>query len=454
MNSIPVVAIIGRSNVGKSTLFNALLNRRKAIVKDEAGVTRDRTSALVKTDDFTFTLVDTAGLFGSDKETEMEISVFAQTRLAIDESDLILAMFDGRHGLHPQDPEVVALIRESKKPVIWIINKCESQKHELAANEFYGLGIDNLLCISAAHRKNLKDLTAAIKENFPENLAKDDENSDTENSAIRIAILGKPNAGKSTLVNQIIGKERMVTSNVAGTTRDSIEVPFLHGEQEFVLIDTAGLRRKARVEGVSVERYANIRSLGALAKCDVAVLLLDATLGPPTDQDLKIAQLIHERGRGLIIAINKWDAVEKDHKTAKSFKDVVQGVFRFARYAPIVYISALTGRRCKTILDKAQSVIEQGKTRVKTSDLNRILSRAFEANQPPVFRGEPVKLYFATQIEGSPPTIVLFLNHPRHINTAYQRYLKNAIREEYAFDGYDIKLKLRKRTEREQQKGS
>lgn len=445
---IPVVAIIGRANVGKSTLFNAIVGKRKSIVNDEPGVTRDRTAALVKAGNLSFTLVDTAGLFGVDREDEIETSVRAQTQVAIEESDLILAILDGAHGVHPQDSEVVAILRQSKKPVLWIVNKCESPRNELNASEFYSLGLDVLMCISAAHKKNLKDLSAAIENHFPKQEVSEEDVVVEEGGPLRVALLGKPNVGKSTLVNKLIGEDRLVTSNIAGTTRDSIDVPFTYKDQDYVLIDTAGLRRKSRVEGVSIERYANLRSLSSLAKCDVAILLLDATLGLPSDQDLKIAELIHERGRGLIIAINKWDAIEKDHKTAKHFKDVVHSVFRFARYAPIHFISALSGKRCLTILESVKKITYQGKQRLKTSDLNRILSRAFTSNKPPVFRGEPVKLYFSTQIEVSPPTFVLFLNHPRRINNAYQRYLKNAIREEFPFEGYDIKLMLRKRTEK------
>jgi len=446
---IPVVAIIGRTNVGKSTLFNALVGKRVSIVKDEHGVTRDRTSALIRKDNFAFTLIDTAGLFGGKRDAEFELSVKAQTNMAIEESDLVIALFDGVQGVHPHDSDVAAELRKTKKPVLWVINKCEKPQSELNSSEFYTLGAENIVCVSAAHRRGLKELLAAIKGFFPDVLLQTEEEIELdENRPIQVAILGKPNVGKSTIVNKLVGEERLVTSNVAGTTRDSIDIPFSFKDRDFVLIDTAGLRKKARVKGVTVERYANLRTLSALARCDVAVLLLDATQGPPTDQDLKIAELIHERGRGLVIAINKWDAIEKDHKTAKQFKDVVNSVFRFTRYAPILFVSALSGKRCTTVMDYVIKVYKSGKERIKTADLNRIVSKAFEANQPPVFRGEPVKLYFATQIAIAPPTIVLFLNYPRRISGAYERYIKNALREEFPFEGYDIKLLLRKRTEK------
>ena len=452
-SEMPVVAIIGRGNVGKSTLFNALIGRRKSVIKDESGVTRDRSYATVKTNDFVFTLIDTAGLFSNprDKKNVLEDRVETQTKLAIEESDLLLVLFDGKAGLHPEDSAIANLVRKARKPVIWIVNKSEKPSTELEAAEFYSLGIEDLVFISAAHRKGLKDLLKIIREKFPESQIGDESGEDEQaedSSAIRVAVLGKPNVGKSTLINQLLGENRLVTSEIAGTTTDSIDIELSHKGRDYVLIDTAGLRRKARVKDISVERYSNIRSLSALAKSDVAVLLLDATQGEPSDQDLKIAQLIHERGRGLVIAINKWDAIEKNHKTAKAYKDQVYSDFRFARYAPIVFVSALSGKRCKALLDKVSEVYEAAKFRVKTSDLNKVLNQAVSKNSPPAHRGEPVKLYFATQIHTAPPTFVLFFNHPRRIDSAYQRYLKNSLREEFPFTGSDIKLLLRKRSDR------
>jgi len=254
--------------------------------------------------------------------------------------------------------------------------------------------------------------------------------------------------GKSTLINKLIGEERLVTSDIAGTTTDSVDIQTERNGQPYLLIDTAGLRKKARVKNVSVERYANLRTMTALSRCDVAVLLLDATLGVPRDQDLKIAELIHERGRGLVIVINKWDAIEKDHKTAKQYKDSVYAAFRFTRYAPVLFVSALSGRRCPSILEKAKEVYDAARVRLKTSDLNSIMKHAVQKNPPPVYRGESVKLYFATQVGVAPPKFVLFFNYPRRIDSAYERYLKNSIRAEIAFEGSDIKFLLRKRTDK------
>ncbi len=459
-NSMPVVAIVGRSNVGKSTLFNAMLGRRKTIIKDEAGVTRDRTYGLIKTDDFAFTLIDTAGLFSNpkDKKNVLDEKVQTQTKLAIEEADILLVMFDGKDGLHPEDPEIVKLIRKSKKKAIWLVNKCEKPSVELSSSEFYKLGIDELVYISAAHRKGIKELTKLIASILPKSELKSDEleegiesdqDSETETDMLRVAVLGKPNVGKSTLINQLLGQNRLVTSDVAGTTRDSIDIELEHKGEKFILIDTAGLRKKARVKNMTVERYSNIRSLSALAKCNVAVLLLDATQGAPSDQDLKIAELIHERGRGLVVVINKWDAIEKNHKTAKAYKDAVYNEFRFIRYAPVLFVSALSGRRCSTILDKAKSVFASSLKRVKTADLNKIFKIAVGKNAPPTYRGEPIKFYFATQVNSSPPTFAVFFNYPRHVDAAYQRYLKNSLRNEFTFEGNDIKLLLRKKKDRD-----
>ncbi|MCO6432001.1 MAG: ribosome biogenesis GTPase Der [Deltaproteobacteria bacterium] len=460
---IPLVTIVGRANVGKSTLFNALIGQRRAVVDDASGVTRDRNYALVRKEAATFTLVDTAGLFaeagesaGAKEISRLEENVKTQTEIAIDESDLVLVLFDGTHGVHPRDAEVVQILRQSKKPVVWVVNKCEKPSTELAASELYSLGIEELHFISAAHRKGIKELITAIGEKLSEQENKEsDEEPQKEPQAepIKIAVLGKPNVGKSTVINKLIGQERIVTSDVAGTTRDNIDVPLVVDGQDYLLIDTAGLRRKAKVKSVSVERYSNLRSLKALARCDVAVLLLDATQGLPADQDIKIASLIHERGRGLVIAVNKWDLIEKDHKTAKAFKDAIHAAFKGMRYAPILFISGLTGRRCLSVVKKAKFVYQSSKERIKTADINKLLADAMHVNPPPVVRGEPVKLFFSTQVDVSPPTFVLFFNHPRRIDQSYQRYLKNAIREQYPFEGCDIRFIVRKRTEKEARRG-
>lgn len=447
---IPVVAIVGRTNVGKSTLFNAIAGRRLAIVEDFPGVTRDRFYSLVTKYDFLFNLCDTGGITG-DEETELQELVRAQAEIAIEESDVIVAVFDGIEGINPLDYEVVEMLRRSQKPVLWVVNKLEKPSNELTASEFYGLGVEDLIYISAAHHIGVRELVKTIGEELQKLerfTPRGEEHPEHGEENIRVAILGRPNVGKSTLVNRIIGEERLVTSDVAGTTRDSIDVKVKREGQQFTFVDTAGLRKKARVDDHTVERYGNLRTLRALAGCDVAVLVIDATQGIPSVQDTKIGSLIHERGRGFVIVVNKWDAVEKDHKTVKAFTDAVQAEFRFAKYAPILFVSAATGRRCPSVLEAVKEVYEAGRLRVKTSEVNRVLKEAFDRKPPPAHRTQPVKLMFATQVAVAPPTFVLFLNQPAKISYAYQRYIKNSLRDVFPFKGVDMKLQLRKRTER------
>lgn len=448
---IPTISIVGRTNVGKSTLFNLLAGRKLSIVEDTPGVTRDRSYVYVQKHKFPFMLVDTGGLVGEEEE-EFTDSVRAQAEIAISESDVIIAVFDGVDGVHPQDSDVVDLLRRTDKPVLWVINKCEKPDTELRAAEFYALGIDDPICISAAHNQKIDFLFRALWQvlGFTDETTFDTTVQD--DGAIRVAIVGKPNAGKSTLINRIIGEERLIASPVSGTTRDQIDVRIVRDDQEYVLVDTAGLRKKAKIPTGSIERYSNLRTLKALSQCDVAVLLIDATLGVPTEQDQKIASLIHERGKGLVIVVNKWDAIEKDHKTAKEFKDTLFDKLRFCKYAPVLFVSALTGKRCPSVFDKVKEVLASASVRIKTSELNKLLERAFKKNPPPVHRGANIKLFFATQVEVSPPTFLLFVNYPRSITASYKRYLQNILREEYGFPGTDIRVVLRKRSQRDDDK--
>ena len=455
IQKIPVVAIVGRTNVGKSTLFNQLLGRRMAVVEDVAGVTRDRNYALVDRFDAPFTLVDTGGLLG-EEESELHGSVREQAELAIREADLVIALLDGLHGLHALDYGVADILRRSAKPVLWVVNKCEKPIAQIEAAEFYKLGIDEFSCVSAAHNVGITELYLAISSKLELDSFEDCDSSisgvetdllDHASRSIRVAIVGKPNVGKSTLINKITGSDRLVTSGIPGTTRDSIDIVLKRDGTDFTLVDTAGLRRKSKVSGVSPERYGNLRTLKALAQCDVAVLLLDATEGAPKEQDAKIASVIHERGRGLVIVVNKWDAVEKDHKSVKDFERTIQDEFPFARYAPIVFVSALSGRRCPNVLKKAEEVFKQAQVRIATPKINSFLSRAFDKKPPPRHRGSLVKLYYATQVNVAPPTFTLFVNYPREVRLSYQRYLKNAIRKEFGFGGNDIRLFFRKRSD-------
>lgn len=473
---MPVVAIIGRTNVGKSTLFNAIAQRRVAVVEDYPGVTRDRLGLVIRHFNKPFMLVDTGGLVGEDdpnSSDQIQRAVREQAEVAIREADLILCVFDGISGVHPLDHEVVDAMRRSNKKVLWVINKCEKQITSMFAGEFYALGLDEFACVSAAHRQGTRELSKSIAaalwgdheaageisdESGVEELQQENLDQYQEphvegsqmvgDRPIKVAVVGRPNVGKSSLINRILGEDRLIASEQAGTTRDAIDIELRREGRDFVIIDTAGLRKRSRVSPESIERYSNLRSLRSLVGSDVIVLVLDATRGAPSDQDQRIAQLAHERGRGLVIAVNKWDAVEKDHRSVKNFREIVRRQMPFVKYAPILFISALSGKRCPAVLTSVAAVYDAARVRVRTSDLNKLLASLFTHRPPPVVRGEPVKLYFATQTAVAPPTIVLFLNHPKELKPSYQRYLKDHIRKHFPFEGVDLRLVLRKRTEK------
>jgi len=443
---MPAVAIIGRTNVGKSTLFNQLLGRHRSIVADAHGVTRDRNYAIVKKFIQPFSLIDTGGVIGEEDQA-LAKSIRTQTEIAIAEADLIIAVFDGLHGPHPHDVEVVSLLRQSAKPALWVINKCEKPAVVERSGEFYKFGMDHIFPVSAAHNLGIHQLLQEISKQLALEQISTVEQAPPPSPLLRVAVVGKPNVGKSTFINRLLGEERLITSPIAGTTRDAIDVELTHNRQRFVIVDTAGLRKKSKVEEGSLERHSNLHALRALAGCDVAVLMLDATQGLPTDQDTRIARLIHERGRGFVIAVNKWDAVEKDHRSAKQFKDSLFHVFRFAAYAPVLFISAQSGRRCPHVLTKAAEVYASSHQRIQTSALNKLLDRAFQSKPPPVYHGAPLKFFFATQINVAPPAILLFVNQPGKVTPSYERYLKNCIRKEYPFPGTEIRLLFRKRSQ-------
>ncbi len=441
---IPTIAVVGRTNVGKSTLFNALTGKRISIVEDEPGVTRDRAYALVGRFDFPFTLIDTGGLVGEEESPFTDV-VKAQAEFAIEEADLVIALFDGIVGLHPRDGEVVGILRRSGKPVLWAVNKCEKESIKTGAAEFYSLGIEEIECISAEFGTGLQELLRKARKALGIKKPGKDEEKEEEGAPIRVAVVGRPNVGKSTFVNQLLGEKRLVTSPVAGTTRDSIDVKLRLDGRDFVMVDTAGLRRKSKVSQGSIERFANLRALKALSDCDVAILLLDASDGVPSDQDKTIASLAHERGRGLIIAMNKWDIVEKDHKTAKTFEKEVYNTFKFLNYAPVIFISAESGKRCQAVLKKAKTVYQNSRERIPTPRVNRVFGEAFRKTPPPAVKGTPVRLLYASQTGTAPPTFVLFVNHPRRVPDSYVRFLKSFLREQFPFEGTDVKLLLRKR---------
>ena len=444
---IPIVAIIGRTNVGKSTLFNAIVGRRVAVVEDTPGVTRDRNYALVNRFGKPFTLVDTGGIVG-EEDNSLHRVVRQQAEFAIEEADLILAIFDGKNGLHPLDQTVLDVLRRTNKPVVWVINKCEKKSAEEQAVEFYSLGIDSISTVSAAHYRGINELGKTIQSMIQDEEEESSEVSSTQDPTIRVAIVGRPNVGKSTLLNKLTDSERVVASDIPGTTRDSIEVDIVRDGQRFTIVDTAGLRRKSKVGRVSVERFANIRALNALAVCDVAVLLIDTSDGVPSDQDIRIATLIHERGRSFVIAINKWDLIEKDHRTAKDYEDMVRNTFQFAQYAPIVFLSAKTGKRCLNLFDQIRRVYEAAKVSIEQEPLEQALFSAVRRNQPPIYHGRPIKISAIYQVGGSPPTFEVWISATRGMTESYERYLTRELRAAFPFVGSDIRLRFRKKTRR------
>ncbi len=467
--NVPTVCIVGRTNVGKSTLFNALAGRRKAVVKDQPGVTRDRCYELVTRFDFPFTLIDTGALVG-EEDIALHESVRQQSELAMRQSDVVVAVFDGLHGLHPLDSEVLDLVRQIGKPTIFVANKCEKPSAAMTATELYGLGIEEIIPLSAAHRRGIRDLIAKLKElvgpvdmdaempaveefsgeddAVPEVLPEAPIADEEAGPAMRIniSIIGKPNVGKSTFVNRLLGEERMICSPIAGTTRDSIKSELSREGRQFEIVDTAGLRKKAGVRDGSVERFSNIRTLRSLAQSDVAVFLLDAAEGIPTEQDARIVGLAHEKGKSLVIVVNKWDLIEKEPRTAEAYRQAVRSVFKFAAYAPVVFVSALTGQRCLSVLDSVIEVADAARVRLSTSEVNKVFTDAFAAKPPPVYRGNPVKLLYATQVATKPPTFAVFVNYPERLPFNYERYLKNTLRRSIPFVGNDIRILFRRRS--------
>jgi len=446
VSSVPVVAIVGRTNVGKSTLFNTLAGRRIAVVEDEPGVTRDRHYQMVTKWGFPFTLIDTGGLVG-DQDEELQSAVTKQALLAIKESDAVIAVFDGKAGVHPLDEEVVRLLRRSTKPVIWVGNKTEKEHMRMQANELYALGIEPLLFVSAAQSVGIKELVATLKEVLAQKAIDAQVVADV-NPGIRLAIVGRPNVGKSTLVNRLVGEERVVASSKPGTTRDAIDVTLMRNGQKFTIVDTAGLRRKSKVEDDGSERYSNIRALNTLSECDVAVLLLDATQGLPSDQDIRIGTLIHERGRAFIIVVNKWDAIEKDTNSTKEYEQMVRASFLEAPYAPILFVSGLTGQRAFSVLDMVLKVSQESERKISGEELYEALQKLTQRNVPPVYHGAPIRFYRIEQTGVKPHNIVIHVNHPRGLTPSYIRYLRSALREIFPLVGCDLKLYFRKRGKR------
>lgn len=436
----PIVAVVGRPNVGKSTLFNALAGDMIAIVKDTPGITRDRIYADVSWLDKNFTLIDTGGIEPDSKDIILS-QMREQAQIAIDTADVILFMVDVKQGLVDADMKVADMLRRAHKPVLLIVNKVDSfEKFMADTYEFYNLGIGDPIPVSAANRLGIGDMLEKVVEHFPEDM---DEEEDDDRP--RVAIIGKPNVGKSSLINRLIGENRLIVSDIAGTTRDAVDTPIKYNGQEYVFIDTAGLRRKNKIKE-ELEKYMIVRTVSAVERADVVVLLIDADEGV-TEQDAKIAGIAHERGKGFIIAVNKWDLIEKNDKTMNEFTKKVRSTLSFMPYAEILFISALTGQRTGKLFDTIDAVRESCTLRVQTGVLNEIMAEATAMQQPPSDKGKRLKLYYITQVSVKPPTFVIFVNDRELMHFSYTRYIENQIRDTFGFRGTPLKFIIRERKE-------
>ena len=438
--SKPVVAVVGRPNVGKSTLFNALAGERISIVKDTPGVTRDRIYADVNWLDYHFTMIDTGGI-----EPDSRDVIFSQMReqaeIAIATADVIIFLTDVRLGLQDSDSKVADMLRRSGKPVVLVVNKVDSfEKFMPDVYEFYNLGIGDPFPISAASMLGLGDMLDEVVKHFPD-YAKDEE----EDERPKIAIIGKPNVGKSSIINKLAQEDRVIVSDIAGTTRDAIDTDITYDGKEYVFIDTAGLRRKNKIKE-EIERYSIIRAVTAVERADVCIIVIEATEGV-TEQDAKIAGIAHERGKGIIIAVNKWDAIEKDDKTIYRHTEKIRQILSFMPYAEIIFISAKSGQRLNKIFELIDVVIANNSMRVATGVLNEIVTEAVAMQQPPSDKGKRLRIYYTTQVAVKPPTFVIFVNDKELMHFSYTRYLENRIRETFGFRGTALKFIIRERKE-------
>jgi GTP-binding protein len=423
--------------VGKSTLFNRLIGERKAIVDDMPGVTRDRNYANVDRFDVPFTLIDTGGFEPVSQELLLQ-QMRTQSQLAMEEADVIIFLMDGRSGLTVADREVAAMLRKLKKPVFYVVNKVDGDKVEALSSEFYALGIDTFHNISAAHNRGVGDLMDEVIAAFPPQSA-----SDEDEELTKIAVVGRPNVGKSSLVNRLLGFERSVANPVAGTTRDSIDTFFTCNKKRYMLIDTAGIRRKGKVS-LKIETYSVVDALRSIERADVVLIVLNAEEGV-TEQDTKIAGYAYEAGRSCLFVVNKWDSLAKDNSTIGKFVDKIRMDFKYLSFAPIVFVSAKTGQRTGTIMAEVEKLMVQYTKRVSTADLNRVFKEATESHHAPLATGRRVKFFYATQVAIKPPSFVIFTNQPEGIHFSYERYLTNKFREAFDFNGTPIKLMFRGR---------
>lgn len=430
----PLVAIVGRPNVGKSTFFNKMAGKRISIVEDLPGVTRDRVYADAEWCGYSFTMIDTGGI-EIHSEDEMWSHIRRQAELAVDLADVILYFVDGKTGIMPDDYDVADLLRMSKKPIVLAVNKIDNGS-AYGAYDFYALGLGEPIPVSAENSLNLGDLLDAIVAHFPERAESEDESE-----ALKIAVVGKPNAGKSSLVNKILGFERVIVSNIAGTTRDAIDTPFSIGDKNYRIVDTAGIRKKSKVEE-DVEYYSVIRSIDAMRRADVVAVVIDAAEGL-SEQDVKICGLVHESRKPSVIIMNKWDSVVKDSYTINKFNEKLDAELKFMSYYKPMYISALTGQRVGNVIETLEAVYANASRRITTGLLNDVLQDAMSVNEPPTRNGKKLKVYYATQATSNPPTFILFVNDEEIMHFSYKRYLENALRKAFDFSGTPINIKVR-----------
>ena len=432
---------MGRPNVGKSTLFNKIVGKRIAIVEDTPGVTRDRIYADAEWLNYKFTLIDTGGI-EPESEDIIAKQMRRQAELAIETANVIIFIVDGRAGITAADEEVADMLRRCKKPIVLVVNKVDHPKFEESIYDFYSLGIGTPISISAEQGLGIGDMLDEVVAGFST------MDEDEEEHSIGIAVVGRPNVGKSSLVNALLGEERTIVSNVPGTTRDAIDSPFTYGGKDYTLIDTAGIRRKRAIEDETVERYSVIRSLAAIRRCDIALIVVDAERGL-SEQDVRIAGYVHEEGKASVLVVNKWDTIEKDTYTVEKFKKEMLADLAFMSYVPMLFISAKTGQRVQKVMEMASFAYEQNSIRITTGKLNDIVNEAITMNDPPVNNGRRLRVYYSTQVSTCPPTFVIFVNEPDLMHFSYRRYLENYIRKSFSITATPIRLIIRKRGEKD-----
>ncbi|MEB3285425.1 MAG: ribosome biogenesis GTPase Der [Candidatus Sericytochromatia bacterium] len=438
---LPTLAVVGRPNVGKSTFTNRLVGRREAIVHDEPGVTRDRQYLKSDWNGRDFIVIDTGGIVPEERQDEIVRSIRKQAEAACEEADIILFMVDAKQGLTPSDEEIAQFLRSANKPIFVVANKVDNVQMEMETAEFYEMGLGTPYGVSSVHGLGVGDLLDDIVARFPppDDLAPGDE--------LRVAIVGRPNVGKSSLTNCLLGQDRMIVSDLAGTTRDAIDSLLVVGEKRYMLVDTAGIRKRSKVD-FGVEQFSVVRALKAIERSDVVVLVIDATVGV-TEQDQRIAGMSDDAGKPCVLVVNKWDLVPKDTYTMEQFKKVLRDKLHHIDYAPMIFTSAMTGQRVAKILETAEAVSQEAQRRITTGLLNQVITEAIALNSPPTNKGRGMKVYYATQVRVSPPAFVLFVNDPGLVSQSYGRYLENKLREAFGFSGTPIRVVFRERREKD-----